>query len=136
LRMAEAFPHVDFRREVTIGHLLVDYTTAHGLGGKVNPPLRERADVDALWEAVKEGTVDWVVSDHACCKDERKFGKGDKRDDVFAAKPGFGGTEYLLAGLVSEGRKRGVPVGRLAELVTASRARRYGLRNKGDLAVG
>ncbi|MFD9697608.1 dihydroorotase family protein [Lentzea sp. NPDC059081] len=136
MRMAEAFPHIDFRREVTIGHLLADYTTASGLGGKVNPPLRSREDVDALWESVADGTVDWVVSDHACCKDERKFGEGDQRDDVFAAKSGFGGTEYLLAGLVSEGRRRGVPLGRLADLVTAAPARRYGLRNKGNLEVG
>ena len=45
LVMRDAFPHIDFRREVTIGHLLTDFHTAHGLGGKVNPPLRSRADV-------------------------------------------------------------------------------------------
>jgi allantoinase len=39
---------VDFRREVTIGHLLADVTTADGVGGKVNPPLRPRADVEKL----------------------------------------------------------------------------------------
>jgi allantoinase len=43
--MADAFPHIDFRREVTIGHLLADFHTARGLGGKVNPPLRSRDDV-------------------------------------------------------------------------------------------
>ena len=49
LRMADAFPHIDFRREVTVGHLLADCDTAHGVGGKVNPPLRPREDVEALW---------------------------------------------------------------------------------------
>ena len=49
LAMAKAFPHIDFRREVTIGHLLADFQTAHGIGGKVNPPLRSRGDVEALW---------------------------------------------------------------------------------------
>ena len=53
--MAEAFPHIDFRREVTIGHLLADIDTAHGLGGKVNPPLRPREDVEALWEHLLDG---------------------------------------------------------------------------------
>ncbi|GAA3463838.1 amidohydrolase family protein [Saccharothrix longispora] len=134
LRMARAFPHIDFRREVTIGHLLADFRTAHGLGGKVNPPLRDRDDVEALWEYVADGTIDWVVSDHACCKDETKF--GDPRDDVFVAKSGFGGTEYLLAGLVTEGTRRGLPLHRVAELVSANPAKRYGLRAKGDLAVG
>src|SRR3954447_24943576 len=52
LTMASAFPHIDFRREVTIGHLLADVDTAHGLGGKVNPPLRDREDVEALWRHV------------------------------------------------------------------------------------
>ena len=53
--MARTFPHVDFRREVTIGHLLADVTTADGIGGKVNPPLRPRADVEALWEHLLDG---------------------------------------------------------------------------------
>lgn len=134
MRMAVAFPHINFRREVTIGHLLADFTTASGLGGKVNPPLRSRADVEALWDHLLAGHVDWVVSDHACCRDEMKF--GTPRDDVFVAKSGFGGTEYLLPGLVSEGRKRGLPLRRMAQLTSQAPAQRYGLRNKGNIAVG
>ena len=134
LLMAQAFPHVDFRREVTIGHLLTDIHTAHGLGGKVNPPIRPREDVEALWEYVLDGKIDWVVSDHACCRQETKFGADP--DDIFVAKSGFGGTEYLLAGLVTEGSKRGLPMSRVAELLAGNPARRYGLRSKGAIAVG
>lgn len=134
VRMAAAFPHIDFRREVTIGHLLADIGTAHGLGGKVNPPLRPREDVQALWEYVADGTVDWVVSDHACCREEQKF--GTPRDDVFVARSGFGGAEYLLPGLITEGRRRGLPYGRIAALSSANPAARYGLRAKGSLAPG
>ncbi|AYF75494.1 hydantoinase [Nocardia yunnanensis] len=134
LRMAKAFPHIDFRREVTIGHLLADVDTAHGIGGKVNPPLRERADVEALWQHLLAGEIDWVVSDHACCRDEQKFGAD--RDDVFLAKSGFGGAEYLLPGLVGEGLKRGLSLARIAELTAAAPARRYGLTRKGELAAG
>jgi allantoinase len=134
LRMAVAFPHIDFRREVTIGHLLADVDTAHGLGGKVNPPLRPRDDVEALWRHVLAGDIDWVVSDHACCRDEMKF--GEPRDDVFLAKSGFGGAEYLLSGLVSEGRRRGLPYQRIAQLTAWNPARRFGLRTKGALATG
>ncbi|GAA4686718.1 dihydroorotase family protein [Nocardioides nanhaiensis] len=134
LRMAQAFPHIDFRREVTIGHLLADIHSAPDNGAKVNPPIRPREDVEALWEYVLDGTIDWVVSDHACCKDEMKF--GDDRDDVFVAKSGFGGTEYLLAGLVTEGTKRGLPLRRVADLLAANPARRFGLRTKGSLAPG
>jgi allantoinase len=134
LAMAKTFPHVDFRREVTVGHLLADIDTASGLGGKVNPPLRPREDVEALWEHLLAGDIDWVVSDHACCKDERKF--GEPRDDVFAAKSGFGGAEYLLPGMVSEGRKRGLSYRRIAQLTSWNPAQRYGLHTKGTIGVG
>ncbi|WP_016933243.1 dihydroorotase [Rhodococcus sp. R1101] len=134
MKMADAFPHVNFRREVTIGHLLTDIDNANGLGAKVNPPIRPREDVEALWEHLLAGNIDWVVSDHACCKDEVKF--GEDRDDVFAAKSGFGGTEYLLPGLISEGRKRGLSLRRIAQLLSSNPADRYGLPGKGRLAEG
>lgn len=134
MKMAEAFPHVNFRREVTIGHLLTDIDNANGLGAKVNPPIRPREDVEALWEHLLAGNIDWVVSDHACCKDEVKFGAD--RDDVFAAKSGFGGTEYLLPGLLTEGRKRGLSLRRIAQLTASNPADRYGLPGKGRLAEG
>ncbi|MDD9797800.1 MAG: dihydroorotase family protein [Alphaproteobacteria bacterium] len=132
-RMALAFPHINFKREVTIGHLLLDVDSPCGLHAKVNPPIRPREDVEALWEAVLAGQVDWVCSDHACCKEEMKTDR-QKPDEVFLAKSGFGGTEYLLSGLVSEGRKRGMSYQHMAELVCLNPARRYGLHNKGDLA--
>ncbi|MET8193904.1 dihydroorotase family protein [Micromonospora sp. NPDC005222] len=133
LRMSQAFPHIDFRREVTVGHLLADIDTAN-LGAKVNPPIRPREDVEALWEYVLDGKIDWVVSDHACCRDEVKF--GEPRDDVFVAKSGFGGAEYLLPGLISEGNRRGLPYHRIAEMTAWNPARRFGLRSKGDIAEG
>jgi allantoinase len=134
MMMAGTFDHVDFRREVTIGHLLADIDTAAGLGAKVNPPIRPRDDVEALWEHLLAGNVDWVASDHACCRDEVKF--GEPRDDVFVAKSGFGGAEYLVPGLVSEGRKRGLSYGRMAQLVSWNPAQRYGLNTKGTIAEG
>src|SRR6478609_711916 len=122
LLMADTFPHIDFRREVTVGHLLADCDTAHGVGGKVNPPLRPREDVEALWAYLIDGKIDWVVSDHACCKEELKF--GEPKDDVFLAKSGFGGAEYLLAGMVSEGSRRGVGVDAGVHPVRGCRAHR------------
>jgi allantoinase len=133
MMMQSTFPHIDFRREVTVGHLLADFHTA-SLGGKVNPPLRSREDVEALWDHVLAGNFSWVTSDHACCKDETKF--GEPRDDVFVAKSGFGGTEYLLPGMISEGRKRGLSYNAIAELTARNPAERFGLAGKGDLQVG
>lgn len=133
MMMQQTFPHIRFKREVTIGHLIANFHTAN-MGGKVNPPLRSQDDVEALWEHLLAGNVDWVVSDHACCKDETKF--GDPRDDVFLAKSGFGGAEYLLTGLLTEGKKRGLSREQVAELVSKNPAERYGLKNKGEVAIG
>jgi len=135
MRMAQVFPQIDFRREVTVNHLLVDVDTANGNYGKVNPPIRSSEDVDALWQAVLEGNVDWVVSDHACCREEVKL-DGDDPENVWLAKSGFGGTEFLLSGLLSEGTKRGLPPHRIAELISWNPAQRYGLLTKGTIEEG
>ena len=57
LQMAEAFPHLNFRREATIGHLCLDYDSAAGPLAKVNPPIRSREDVEYLWQAVQDGKI-------------------------------------------------------------------------------
>lgn len=133
VRMRNAFPHIDFRREVTISHLLTDISSGN-LGAKVNPPIRPRDDVEALWEHVLAGDIDWVVSDHACCREEMKF--GENRDDIFLAKSGFGGAEYLLPGLCGEGSRRGLSLPEIARLTSWNPARRYGLGTKGTIAPG
>jgi allantoinase len=133
--MAKTFPHIDFRREVTISHLLADLDHANGNYGKVNPPIRPRADVEALWDAVLAGNVDWVISDHACCRDELKVDQDD-RENVWLARSGFGGTEFILPGMVSEAGKRGLPFHRVAELVSWNAAQRYGLKSKGTIDIG
>ena len=135
LMMADTLPHISFGREVTVGHLLLDVDSAKGLYAKVNPPIRPRDDVEFLWQAVLDGKVDWVVSDHACCSEEIKL-DADDPENLWLAKSGFGGTEYLLSGIFSEGTKRGLAVNRVAELVSWNPAQRFGLLGKGDIAEG
>jgi len=135
LQMQQVFPHINFRREVTIGHLMLDVDTATGNLAKVNPPIRPREDVEYLWECLLENNIDWVVSDHACCKHEDKVDV-ENPGDIWLAKSGFGGTEYLMSALVSEGSKRGLSFNKMAELTSYNPARRYGLRRKGDIEIG
>ena len=135
LIMQQVFPHVAFRREVTVGHLLLDTGCACAVHAKVNPPIRPRDDVEALWRAVLDRKVDWIVSDHACCSAEQKWSKNDP-DNIWLAKSGFGGTEYLLSGVLSEGSKRGMSYNHMAELLSWNPARRFGLLAKGDIAPG
>ena len=135
LQMQQVFPHIDFRREVTIGHLVLDVNSRAGALAKVNPPIRPREDVEYLWQQLLAGKVDWVVSDHACCRHETKAAK-HALGNIWLAKSGFGGTEYLLPVLVSEGAKRGLSYNRIAELTSRNPARRFGLNSKGDIAEG
>lgn len=135
LQMQAVFPHINFRREVTIGHLMLDTDSPAGPLAKVNPPIRPRPDVEFLWENVIAGNIDWICSDHACCKHELKVDK-KKSKDIWLAKSGFGGTEYMMAALVSEGRKRGLSYNQMAKLTSFNPARRFGLPSKGDIEVG
>ena len=56
--------------------------------------------------------------------------------NIWMAKSGFGGTEYLLSALVSEGMKRGLSLNHMARLTSYNPARRFGLNSKGDIAAG
>ncbi|HEY6030972.1 MAG TPA: dihydroorotase family protein [Gaiellaceae bacterium] len=132
LEVRNLYPSLDVRCETTLHHLVLTHDMLDGTGGKVNPPIRTRLDVEALWDGVARGDVDWVASDHACCMESQKG------DDVWPALPGFGGTALLYPVMLSEGaHKRGLPLERIAELVSAAPARAYGcFPRKGSLAVG
>jgi allantoinase len=135
MQMQAVFPHINFRREVTIGHLMLDIDAPTGNLAKVNPPIRPREDVENLWENMLEGNIDWVCSDHACCKHEMKVDQKDP-GNVWLAKSGFGGTEYLLSAFASEGHKRGLSYNDIAKMSSLTAARRFGLYSKGDIVEG
>lgn len=135
LMMADVFPHIDFKREVTIGHLMLDIDSPAAELAKVNPPIRPRADVEFLWNALLAEELDWVVSDHACCRHETKVPKR-YFGNIWMAKSGFGGTEYLLPALVSEGTRRGMSYNHMARVTSWNAAQRFGLNSKGDIAPG
>ena len=135
LQMAAVFPHIDFRREVTIGHLVLDINARTGVLAKVNPPIRPREDVEFLWQQLLDGKIDWVASDHACCRRETKAAR-KTFGNIWLAKSGFGGTEYLLPALLSEGTKRGLSLNAVSRLLCFNPARRFGLNSKGDIAEG
>jgi dihydropyrimidinase/allantoinase len=130
------YPNHDIKLETTLHHLALDHEeldrSGVGLKAKVNPPIRTKEHSEFLWEGIKRGHVDTVVSDHACCGEEHK------QDGVWGSWPGFGGSSILYPVLLSEGaHKRGVPLNRIAELVSANPARNFGLfPRKGCVAIG
>lgn len=103
-----------------------------GSMGKVNPPLRTDADREALWEALADGTVDTLGSDHVPRRRERKQGS------IWTASAGFPGVATILPVLLSEGHhRRGLPLERIAEMTSLNPARAFGLHpRKGSLAEG
>jgi dihydropyrimidinase len=113
-------------------YLLLDQDVAIGSYGKVNPPLRTRADREALWQAVADGNVDVVGSDHV------PRHKSAKEKDIWSASAGFPGIETLLPLLLSEGHvKRGIPLERIVDIVSTRPAQLFGLApRKGAISVG
>ena len=105
---------------------------ARGDIGKINPPLRERSDCEALWRGIADGVIDTVATDHI----HRDLSSKD--GGIWKASPGCPGIDTLLPVLLSEGHhKRKLPLGRIAELVAQAPAAAMGLSHrKGRIAVG
>jgi len=133
VRCQEAYPDVEFGLETTAGHLLLDYERAEVPWSKVNPPIRSPADREYLWDRVEDGTLEWVITDHANCPREMRPDPDDP-DDVWGAKAGFAGSEFLLPGIFSQATSRGLSPNRVAGLVAGKPAERFGLYRKGDIA--
>jgi len=107
----EAMPH----------HLCLTEEDANKLGvktwGQVNPPLRREEDRQALINALKDGTVDAIATDHA------PHSTADKE----AGAPGFSGFETAFASLYTElVRGGGIGLKRLSSLLSANPARLLG----------
>ena len=98
------------------------------------PPLREREDVDAIWDALRGGLLDTVGTDHYPHRRAAKLAPGLAFDRV---PPGVANLETLLPMLYSEGVRRGrLTVERMVDVLATSPARIAGLRGKGEIAVG
>ncbi len=80
---------------------------AGGALAKVNPPIRPREDVEFLWEQLLDGQDRLGGAATTPAAGTRRRWRQEAASNIWLAKSGFGGTEYLLPALVSEGRKRG-----------------------------
>lgn len=97
---------------------------------KINPPLREQKDVDAVLEGLKDGTIDCIVTDHSPHAQEEK-----DREYIYAPS-GFPGLEtavgVMMTDLVHTGK---MDVATMIERMTAAPARIFGIE-AGSLAEG
>ncbi|WP_027876661.1 allantoinase [Meiothermus cerbereus] len=103
-----------------------------GALGKCAPPFRSELQRTLLWVQVLQGQVDIIGSDHSPSPPEMKQGH-----DFFSLWGGIAGVQSTLGVLLSEGwRQRGLALERLAALLAANPAKRFGLAQKGRLAEG
>jgi dihydroorotase len=114
---------VDVSCEVTPHHLLLTDASLLGYDTacKVNPPLREPEDVAALREALADGTIDAIATDHA------PHSPLEKDCELSEASPGIMGLELcfgLLLGLVGKER---LTLPRLLEALSTRPARIAGI---------
>ena len=97
---------------------------------KMNPPLRERADRDALIEGLLDGTIGMIATDHAPHTPEEKS-RGLEKSPM-----GVSGLEcafpVLFTGLVEKGA---VTLEKLVELMSSAPAKRFGIPG-GEIEVG
>lgn len=100
---------------------------------KCCPPIREAANRELLWQGLLDGTIDSIVSDHSPSTPDLK----DLQNGDFAAA--WGGIASLQLGLPlvwSEARRRGIPLEKVVEWMSARPAALAGLTRKGRIALG
>jgi dihydropyrimidinase len=137
VRLARRRGSPRLRAEVCLHHLLLDdrcYLRDDAERYLVCPPLRPPGHPEALWQALADGTLDLVGSDH--CQ-ERSRTIGEFAPDGRGYRYGIAGAGARLPLLLSRGLARGLPIERLAEVACASPARAFGhYPRKGVIAPG
>ncbi len=118
--------------DVTPHHLFLtsDELKKQGNFAKMNPALRSKEDVNALWKAINDGTVDCIATDHA------PHTKEEKEADYWEAPSGVPGLETMLPLLLDAVNKGRMTLQQLARLTSENPARLFGIKNKGRIAIG
>lgn len=98
------------------------------------PPLRPRADVDAMFRGLIDGSVDVLATDHAPWTREQKM---DPALTIARVRPGASDLQFMLPMYFSEGSRRGLTLERFVATTSANAARIFGLYpKKGAIRVG
>ncbi|MCO1337653.1 allantoinase [Kocuria polaris] len=100
---------------------------------KCCPPIRERANRDLLWEALVDGTIDCIVSDHSPSTVELKLAGGG---DFGQAWGGVSSLQLGLSLIWDEARRRGIALERVVDWMATNTSRLVGLQRKGRIGVG
>jgi allantoinase len=100
---------------------------------KCCPPIREAANRDLLWDGLRDGVVDCVVSDHSPCTPElKRLDTGD----FGAAWGGIASLQLGLPAVWTQARPRGFTLVDVVRWMAERPAALAGMRRKGRIAVG
>jgi dihydroorotase len=103
-----------------------------GPATKINPPLREPEDVEALWQGLRDGTVDFVATDHAPHTLEEKT-----RPVIWENASGGSSVQFFLPLMLEHAARGRLTLAEVARWTAEAPARLYRLRpKKGAIAVG
>ncbi|MEU2831193.1 allantoinase AllB [Streptomyces lavendulae] len=97
---------------------------------KCCPPIREAANQDVLWDALADGTIDCIVSDHSPSTADLKTG------DFATAWGGISSLQLGLPAIWTEARKRGRTLEEVARWMSTAPAAIAGLAAKGAIEAG
>lgn len=115
--------------EVSCHHLFLTEDDVKKLGpyGMMKPPLSSKADQEALWEAIADGTIDMIASDHAPHTKEEKSG-----EIPAYGVPGLETTLPLLLTAVNDGR---LALDKLIELTSTNPRKVFGIPEQQETFV-
>jgi len=130
-RMKYGKKEAGFTCEVAPHHLFLEHKDWARLGtfGKMNPPLRKRC-MQHLWNALNDGTIDIMASDHAPHTEE------EKRAGIWDAPAGVPGVETMLPLMLHAVKQNLIPLARVIEAMSAKPAQVFGLDDKGQIREG
>ncbi|MGA3048131.1 MAG: dihydroorotase [Terracidiphilus sp.] len=119
--------------EVAPHHFLLteEHVGCYSTNAKMNPPLRSAVDRNAMIEAILDGVVDAIATDHA------PHALHEKEVEFENAPNGITGLETALGlSLRWLHKEWKMPIGRVLSLLSAQPAALLGLKGRGTLAVG
>jgi allantoinase len=127
---------IDVTTETCPHYLLFNVDDLMRMGAilKTAPPIRRKEDNIALWEGLKDGTIDFISTDHAA----GKFPDEKSSSNIWKNYAGIPGTQLVVPTIITYAyHKNGFTLEEVQKLLSENAAKRYGLYpEKGSLTIG
>lgn len=132
IRQARSLGRDNITCEVAPHHLMLHMGDWERLGpfGKMNPPLRNRGSTKAMWNALNDGTIDILASDHA------PHTIDEKTMNVWDAPAGVPGVETMYPLMLAAVKNNLVHLSRVVDAISRRPAEIFSLTGKGHLEAG